>query len=63
MLFDEELPQKGGPAKPKPLANMSIAELETYIVDLKAEIARVETEIGKKKSHAEQAAAFFGKKD
>lgn len=63
MLFDEELPQKGGAPKPKVLTNMSIGELETYIVDLKTEITRVEAEIAKKKAHADTAAAFFGKKE
>lgn len=54
-MFDEELDPKTKKPKPRNLSQMSISELKDYIEDLKAEIARVETDIEKKK--ASQAAA------
>ena len=41
------------------LTTLSIQELEEYIAELKAEIARVEADIGKKSSHRGAAEAFF----
>lgn len=59
-MFDEELPGKK-PAVVKNLEPMSVDELRAYIVDLKAEIARVEADIAKKQAH-KSAADFFFKK-
>ena len=41
------------------LDDMSVDELETYIDNLKAEIARVEVEIEKKEASKNAADAFF----
>lgn len=60
MIFEDDMPQKTG-HKPKLLDDMSVAELEDYVSDLKAEILRVEAEISKKQTHAQTAAALFGK--
>lgn len=58
-MFDLDLePQKKAPAQ-KNLENMGIAELETYIEELKAEITRTEKEIVKKKAVRDRAAAAF----
>lgn len=58
-MFDDLEPVKktGGPRK---LDNMSIGELEGYIVDLKNEIVRVEAEIVKKKASIAAADSIFG---
>lgn len=54
--------------KPKPvkavtvgedLKSLGLAELEARIATLKAEIARVEVEIGEKRKHSAAAAAIF----
>lgn len=59
-MFDEELPGKK-PAAVKNLEPMSVDELAAYIADLKAEITRVEGEIGKKQAHKSAADSFFKK--
>jgi uncharacterized small protein (DUF1192 family) len=46
----------------KPLDALSIAELESYIIDLKGEIARVEQAIQAKRSVRAGADSIFGKK-
>ena len=54
---------------PRPLARLErltldmlgIEELNAYIDELKAEIARVEEDIGRKQSHRSAADAFFRK--
>jgi len=59
-MFDD-LPQNQNKAHdfPRDLENMSISELEVYISDLQAEIARVQTDIAGKKASQEAAAAAF----
>jgi uncharacterized small protein (DUF1192 family) len=56
-------PEDLEPRKPTPklrdLEPLSIAELEGYIEELKAEIKRVEAKITAKRSHLGAAAAFF----
>ena len=42
-----------------PLDTLGIDELHSYIDELRAEIARVEADIGKKQSHRSAADAFF----
>jgi uncharacterized small protein (DUF1192 family) len=55
----EELePRKKAPTL-RDLEPLSIAELQGYIEELKAEITRVETKIAAKRSHLGAAAAFF----
>jgi len=41
------------------LEPLAVAELEDYIGELRAEILRVEAEIGRKRSHRGAADAFF----
>ncbi len=57
---DEDLPK---PAKsllvPPVLDMLGIDELQTYIVALEAEIARVKAVISAKDAHKQAAAAFF----
>lgn len=58
-MFDDDLdPRKKAPAQ-KNLTDMGIAELEDYIVELKAEIVRTEMEIEKKKAIRDRAASVF----
>ncbi len=62
MMFDDETP----PPRPArleklPLDRLSVSELEAYIVELRAEIARVEQDIDKKGRHRNAAEAFFRK--
>jgi uncharacterized small protein (DUF1192 family) len=52
--------------RPKPrrlqelrLDPLAVTELEDYIAELRAEIARTEAEIGRKRSHRSAADAFF----
>jgi uncharacterized small protein (DUF1192 family) len=59
MLDDDEprpLPQRLSQLRLEPLA---VAELEAYIVELRAEIARAEAEIGRKRGHRSAADAVF----
>ncbi len=58
MLEEDMLPQKQT-AKLKNLTDMSIAELEQYIEDMKAEIKRVEENIAKKKAVMNAASSLF----
>jgi uncharacterized small protein (DUF1192 family) len=58
MLEEDMLPQKQ-PAKLKNLTDMSVAELEQYIEDMKAEIKRVEENIAKKKAVMNAASSLF----
>ncbi|NBX66061.1 MAG: DUF1192 family protein [Proteobacteria bacterium] len=60
MLEEDFLPQKKKPQL-KPLANLSIDELNAYIDELKSEILRTEDEIKKKKASADAASLFFKK--
>jgi uncharacterized small protein (DUF1192 family) len=48
--------------KPVDLQQMSIEELENYIIMLEAEIARTETMITKKNAHKSGVEALFGGK-
>ncbi|HBR67980.1 MAG TPA: DUF1192 domain-containing protein [Rhodospirillaceae bacterium] len=59
MIFDEDLPKPKTAGFPRNFANMSIGELEDYIGELKAEIARAEGDIVKKKASQEAAASIF----
>lgn len=62
MSADDDNP----PPRPKrleklPLDLLGVAELEGYIGELRAEIARVEGEIARKSAHRNAADAFFRK--
>lgn len=58
MIFDD-LPAKKPQDWRKNLVDMSVAELESYIADLKAEIDRVQADIVKKKAVKDAAASIF----
>jgi uncharacterized small protein (DUF1192 family) len=59
-MHDEDEPR--APQKrlqPAVLHPLAVAELETYIAELRAEIDRAEHEIARKRSHRSAADAFF----
>lgn len=57
----EDLEPRKAKPKPKNLDPLSIDELNDYIAELEAEIARVKADIVKKSAHLSAAAAFFKK--
>ena len=57
----EDLEPRKAKPKPKNLDPLSIDELNNYIAELEAEIARVKSEMAKKSAHLSAAAAFFKK--
>lgn len=62
-MFDDDLEPRKTKKVPPKLDGYSIAELETYIVELKDEIGRAEAEISRKKAHMNAAATLFKNKD
>ena len=59
---DENLPRPRAARLVPPVLDMwGVVELEAYIGELRAEIARVERDIGRKSSHRAAADAFFKK--
>jgi len=62
-MDDDDLPKPRAqnPLKSKDLAPLSVAELEAYIAELKAEIGRVEETIKAKQGQRAGAEAFFRK--
>ncbi|MGH1398190.1 MAG: DUF1192 domain-containing protein [Alphaproteobacteria bacterium] len=58
-MFDDLPKPKTDDAFPRDLEDLSIDELGDYITDLKAEIARVEGDIAKKKASQDAAASVF----
>jgi uncharacterized small protein (DUF1192 family) len=60
MLEDDDTPR---PPKrrlePLRLDGLGVGELESYIAELRAEIARAEAEIGRKRGHRSAAEAVF----
>lgn len=63
MIFDDDTEPKTKKKILKPLDKFSIDELAEYIDDLKTEIIRAETEMGKKKKHMTAVDALFKKQD
>ena len=62
MSIEDDLPRpKPARLMPPVLDGFGVAELNEYIVELEAEIARVRTEIARKQSHRSTADAFFKK--
>ncbi|HWZ69529.1 MAG TPA: DUF1192 domain-containing protein [Stellaceae bacterium] len=58
--MDESEPERRSkPAQPKDLSTLGIEELENYIADLEAEIARVRVEIAAKLGQRRGAEALF----
>ena len=58
-MDEEELERRRRPAQPRDLTLMGIEELETYIAELEAEIARVQIEITAKLGQRRGAEALF----
>jgi uncharacterized small protein (DUF1192 family) len=58
-MFFDDLPAKKPQDWRLKLVDMSVAELESYIGDLRAEISRVEADVIKKKAVAQAAASVF----
>jgi uncharacterized small protein (DUF1192 family) len=58
----EELEPKKQKPKPHDLEGLGVAELQDYIADLEAEIARAKAAIAKKQDHKSGAEAFFNKR-
>jgi uncharacterized small protein (DUF1192 family) len=62
MMFDDDTPPPRKTRLEKlTLDRLSVSELEDYIAELRAEIARVEQDIDKKGRHRNAAEAFFRK--
>ena len=61
MMEEEELPRKRVRLERPVLDSWGVQELRAYIEELRGEIARVETEIGRKQDHRSAADAFFRK--
>lgn len=59
MFDDEDLPKLKTEGFPRNLENMSVVELEEYIIEMKAEIERVQQDITRKKVSQEAAASVF----
>jgi uncharacterized small protein (DUF1192 family) len=55
----EDLEPRNKVKKPKPLDDMSVADLKEYVAALQAEIARVETAIKAKQAHLEAMNSLF----
>ena len=55
----EDLEPRNKVKKPKPLDDMSVADLKDYVTALQAEIARVEVAIKAKQAHLEAMNALF----
>ncbi len=55
----DDLEPRNRPPQKKNLDVMSLDELDEYIAELKAEIARVEQEISKKRDHMSSADSIF----
>jgi uncharacterized small protein (DUF1192 family) len=61
-MHDDDLPRPKPERLARPVLDLwGVAELEGYIGELRAEIARAEAEIGRKQSHRSAADAFFRK--
>ena len=58
-MDEPELEPRRKPVQPKDLTMMGIEELESYIADLEAEIARVRVEITAKLGQRRGAEALF----
>jgi uncharacterized small protein (DUF1192 family) len=58
----EELEPKKQKPKPRDLEGLGVTELEDYIADLEAEIARARAAIANKQDHRSGAEAFFKKR-
>ena len=58
-MDESDLEPRRKPAQPKDLTLLGIGELETYVAELEAEIARVRVEIAAKVGQRRGAEALF----
>lgn len=58
-MFDDDLDPRTKKPTLKKLDNMSVEELENYIASMRAEIARVEEEIKRKRAYLAAASSLF----
>jgi uncharacterized small protein (DUF1192 family) len=58
-LDEEEVRPKREVTMPRPLVGLSVEELETYMAAMRAEIARVEEELAKRRDVRGAAEAMF----
>ncbi len=58
-MFDEELPQKKEHSITRNLEPLSLDELAQYVIELKEEIRRTESEMARKKAHMDSASSIF----
>jgi uncharacterized small protein (DUF1192 family) len=61
MFEDEAEPRKLQRLQPLTLDRLSVGELQDYITELRAEIARAEADIDRKGRHRDAAEAYFRK--
>ncbi len=59
MLIDDDVPQPRPKLATPPLDPLGVQELETYIAELRAEIARAEAQINRKRDHRSAADSLF----
>ncbi len=59
MFLDDDLPKKKNEPEPLNLENLSIEELQEYIVWLESEIERTRQDITRKQSAGSAAEQFF----
>lgn len=59
MHDDDDIRPPPSRLQPLRLDTLGVAEMEGYIAELRAEIARVEAEINRKRGHRTAADAFF----
>ena len=58
-MFDEDLPKTKTTEFPRDLEALSVDELDAYVAELQAEIARCETDKNQKKASAAAADSVF----
>lgn len=59
VMFDDEPIKQTTSEFPRNLETMSVDEIQSYIIDLKAEITRAEADIAKKENSKAAADSFF----
>lgn len=59
MHLDEDIKPQKGQGLPRNLENVSVAEMQEYIGELRLEIFRTEAEIERRGSHKNVAEALF----
>jgi uncharacterized small protein (DUF1192 family) len=58
-MFDDDRPKPKTREFPRNLTDLSVADLDEYVIELKAEIDRAEADKAKKKASADAASSVF----